>query len=91
MQTDIREIYQKSIFPLQDKEKLEIATLILEEVTGRKEIEERKTKTNGGIREMFGTWEGKAADSDEYQKLDHNEQIDFELAKAYADNHEDED
>ena len=40
---------------------------------------------------MFGTWQGKEITEEEYQKLDHNERIDFDLGRAYADNHEDED
>ncbi|MCY7345763.1 MAG: hypothetical protein LH614_06020 [Pyrinomonadaceae bacterium] len=35
MQADIQEIYTKTILPLPDKEKLQIATLILEAVTGK--------------------------------------------------------
>ena len=35
MQADIQEIYQKTISPLDDREKLQIATLILEDVTGK--------------------------------------------------------
>ncbi len=47
--------------------------------------EGESSKRKGGIREMFGTWSSgnpKSAD---------NEQIDADLAKAYADNHEGED
>jgi hypothetical protein len=89
MQTDIREIYQKNILPLPDREKLQIATLILEEVTGK--AEGKKLKTKGGEnREVFGMWQGKEFTYEEYLQLDHNERIDFDLARAYADNHEDE-
>ncbi len=35
MQTDVQEIYTKTILPLPDAAKLEIATLILEDVTGK--------------------------------------------------------
>lgn len=35
MQTNIQEIYTKTILPLADAEKLQIATLILEDVTGK--------------------------------------------------------
>ena len=43
MQTDIQEIYQKTISPLPDKEKLQIATLILKDVTGKAEDENGKS------------------------------------------------
>lgn len=91
MQTDIQEIYQKTISPLQDKEKLKIAALILEEVTRKPESENQEPENRGEIREMFGTWQGKEITEGEYLKLDHNERIDFDLARAYADNHENED
>ncbi len=44
MQTDIQEIYTKTILPLPDREKLQIATLILEDVTGKARGENRKSK-----------------------------------------------
>ncbi len=42
-----------------------------------------KQKSNGGIREMFGTWKSRNRNSAD------NELIDADLAKAYADDHED--
>ncbi|HQU85451.1 MAG TPA: hypothetical protein PKY59_20080 [Pyrinomonadaceae bacterium] len=35
MQTEVQEIYTKNILPLPDRAKLEIAALILEDVTGK--------------------------------------------------------
>lgn len=35
MQTNVQEIYTKTILPLPNREKLQIATLILEDVTGK--------------------------------------------------------
>ncbi len=89
MQSDIQEIYQKSILPLPDSEKLQIAALILEDVTGKAAGE--KVKSNGGRGRFFGMWQGKEFTYEDYLKLDHNERIDFDLARAYADDHEDED
>jgi hypothetical protein len=40
-------------------------------------------KSNGGIREMFGTWKSGNPNSAD------NKQIDADLAKAYAEDHED--
>ncbi len=42
MQTDIQEIYQKTILPLPEKEQLKLASLILEKVTKKDEIEKPK-------------------------------------------------
>jgi len=91
MDTDIQEIYQKTISPLPDKEKLQLATLILEEITRKAAGNKQQPTSKGSIREMFGTWQGKEITYEEYLKLDHNERIDFDLAKSYADNHENED
>jgi len=88
MQTDIQEIYQTAILPLPEKEQLKLASLILEKVVKKDEIE--NPEGNGEARAVFGMWEGKQITYEEYLKLDHNEQIDFDLGKAYADNHEDE-
>jgi len=83
----IQEIYQKNILPLGEDERLRLVELIIRDIA-------RASKKNGkpdnkGIREMFGTWEGKKLK--EISNLDHNEQIDFDLARAYSGNHEDED
>ena len=40
---------------------------------------------------IFGWWQGKELTYEDYLKLDHNERIDFDLAKSYADTHENED
>lgn len=89
MQNTIQEIYQNTILPLPDSEKLQIAALILEDVTGKAAGE--KVESNGGRGKVFGMWQGKEFTYEDYLKLDHNERIDFDLARAYADNHEDED
>lgn len=39
--------------------------------------------------ESFGWWQGKEITKTEYLKLEHNEQIDFDLARSYSDTHED--
>ena len=87
MQTDIQEIYQTAILPLPEKEQLKLASLILEKVVKKDE----NSESGGKVRAVFGMWEGKEFTYEEYLKLDHNERIDFDLAKSYADNHEDED
>ncbi|MCY7376297.1 MAG: hypothetical protein LH472_10050 [Pyrinomonadaceae bacterium] len=91
MQTDVQEIYRDTILPLPDSEKLQIATLILEEVTGKAERKRLDAKNSDENRKVFGMWQGREFTYEEYLKLDHNERIDFDLARAYADNHEDED
>jgi hypothetical protein len=84
MQT-IQEIYQQTIFPLPENERLKLIELIVRDMTRQKTKRENKK----GIGEVFGMWQGRELTYDEYLELDHNERIDFDLGRAYADNHED--
>ncbi len=87
MQT-IQDIYQNTILPLPEKEQLKLASLILEKVVRKEESE--NSENSAATRAIFGMWEGKEFTYEEYLQLDHNERIDFDLGRAYADNHEDE-
>ncbi|MBA2605541.1 MAG: hypothetical protein H0U96_01575 [Acidobacteria bacterium] len=83
MQSNIQEVYQEQILPLDEKERLKLAALIINDISNKPETN-GQSKTTGGIREMFGTWSsGNPQSSD-------NEQIDADLARAYADTHDDE-
>lgn len=89
MQADIQEIYATTIRPLTNKQKLQIATLILEEVTGPVPANghgaARQAQRQGRrLSDLFG-----AASLGHATGLD-NEQIDADLARAYASAHEDE-
>lgn len=81
MAIDIQEIYATAIRPLPDKEKLQLATLILEEVT--KKGEDEKPRRKGDITKFFGMWKGGDENGSD------NEQIDRDLARAYAQEYED--
>lgn len=83
MRNQVREIYQNRISPLSEQEQLQLAALIIDKISRKKS--ESVEKKSGGIREMFGTWSSGNPNSAD------NEQIDADLAKAYANNHEDED
>lgn len=83
MQTDIQELYRTTILPLPDSEKLELASLILEKVT--KKNGGGKPRSDGDITKFFGIFKGGDSGGSE------NEKIDADLARAYADDHEDED
>ena len=80
MQPDIQEIYQKSILPLPENEQLKLASLILEKVTKKHEIElpQRKGDTSKFFG-MFDTGNPNSAD---------NENIDADLARAYLEDYE---
>lgn len=80
----VQEIYTKTIRPLPDNEKLEIATIILEEVTKKDKAAKHKQK-GGDITKFFGMHKGGDPNGS------NNEKIDADLARAYADAHEDED
>ncbi len=82
MPSNIQEVYREQILPLNEKERLKLAALI-SDISNKPETN-GEAKSAGGIREMFGTWNsGNPHSSD-------NEQIDADLAKAYADTHDDE-
>ncbi len=87
MQT-VQEIYQASIRPLGESEKLQIATLILEEITQIRQQRPisgtEKTLARQRLRQFAGSvGSGKTNSSD-------NEQIDRDLALEYLNAHEDE-
>jgi hypothetical protein len=83
MPSTIQEVYREQILPLNEKERLKLAALIINDISDKPETN-GEIKSAGGIREMFGTWNsGNPQSSD-------NEQIDADLAKAYADTHDDE-
>ncbi len=80
MQSNIQEIYQKSILPLPENEQLKLASLILEKVT--KKNESRKPKREGDISKFFGMFDTGDPDSAD------NEKIDADLARAYLEDYE---
>ncbi len=87
MQANIQEIYTTAIRPLTNEEKLQIAALILEEVTSQTPANgmQQTSPKKGDITKFFGSWKGGTAnDSD-------NEKIDADLARAYAQDAENED
>lgn len=87
MQANIQEIYANTIRPLTRDEKLRIATLILEEVTGQAPAkgEGQTPEPKGDITRFFGTWKGGTPNGSD------NEAIDADLARAYAHGFEDKD
>jgi hypothetical protein len=87
MQT-LQEIYSNAILPLSEEERLKLAEMIVRDIRTRSSVKGGRT---GNLRSTFGTWHGKSPASAEYDKLDHNEKIDFDLARSYMDTHDDED
>jgi len=86
MQANIQEIYQRTIRPLSEQEKLQLAALILNEISRAPSGAEAqaKPKPKGDITKFFGTYKGDDPDGSD------NEKIDADLARAYADDHENE-
>jgi len=83
MQSSIQEVYQKQILPLDEKERLKLAALIINDISNKPETN-GQTKSAGGIRELFGSVSlGQPTGSD-------NESIDADLAREYGSTHEDE-
>lgn len=79
MEINVHVIYQQTVRPLPERERLTLATLILQDIS--QPLVERK----GDIRQFFGSWKGGDANSSD------NEQIDLDLAREYGSTHEDED
>ncbi len=86
MSSDIQEIYATAIQSLPDGDKLKLASLILEKVMQSSSTgdEPDKPKRTGDITRFFGMFDSGDPDSAD------NERINADLARAYADDHEDE-
>jgi hypothetical protein len=88
---NVVETIREKVFHLPPKAQEEVLEIV-EQIEERYHTSENPSGSNGGVtREMYGMWDGKEITKEEYLKLDHNERIDFDLAKEYANNHEDED
>ena len=87
MQANLQEIYTSTIRPLTNDEKLRLATLILEEVTGTVPVTgvPETPEPKGDITKFFGTWDSGTPNGSD------NEAIDADLARAYAHGFEDKD
>ncbi len=84
MPSDVQEIYQQTILPLSEKERLKLAALIINDLSCQSAASSERPNRKGDIRKSFGMFNSGNPDSA------NNEQIDLDLAKAYADDHEDE-
>ena len=83
MPNTIQEVYREQILPFNEKERLKLAALIINDISNRPETN-GEAKITGGIREMFGSVSlGHPTGSD-------NESIDTDLAREYGSTHEDE-
>lgn len=86
MQT-VQEIFSTSIRPLEENEKLEPATLILEEVTqtrkNRQLTDGEKAAARARLRQFAGSVSSGTPD------LSENDRIDKDLAGEYLETHED--
>ncbi len=83
MEINVQEIYQQTVRPRPEHERLTLATLILQDISQAPPVDRPKRK--GALKELFGTGiSGGVNGSD-------NEQIDRDLAREYGSTHEDED
>ncbi len=83
MQNQVQEIYRRQVLPMSEKERLQLAALIINDISNKSESN-GEAKSVGGIREMFGSVSlGHPTGSD-------NESIDADLAREYGSTHEDE-
>jgi hypothetical protein len=80
MQDSVQDFYRRNVRPMTEKERKQLAALILNELSGETP---EKPKRQGDITKFFGMF-----DSGDQKSAD-SERIDADLARAYADNHED--
>jgi hypothetical protein len=80
MEHSIQDFYRRNVRPMTEEERKQLAVLILNELSGETHD---KPKRQGDITKFFGMF-----DSGDPNSAD-NERIDADLARAYADNHED--
>lgn len=78
MEINVQEFYQQTVRPLPERERLTLATLILQDISQHPPVERK-----GDIRKFFGSWKGGDANGSD------NEQIDRDLARVYANELED--
>lgn len=84
MQANIQQIYQQSVSPLSEQEQLRLAALIINKISNTPRADSKKQTSKGDITKFSGMYQdGDPNGSD-------NERIDTDLARAYADNYEDE-
>ncbi len=76
MEINVQEIYQQTVRPLPERERLTLATLILQDISQAPPVDRPKRK--GALKELFGTGIGFDANGSD------NELIDRDLARAYA-------
>ncbi len=81
MPSTIQEVYREQVLPLCEKERLKLAARIINDISNKPETN-GAAESNGGIREMFGTWSSGNPSSSNY------EQIDTDLARSSADTHD---
>jgi hypothetical protein len=82
MAVSVQELYQQAAPPLPESERLTLAALILQEISQSARADRPARK--GDIRKFFGVCKGGDANGSD------NEQIDRDLARAYAHDCEDE-
>jgi len=83
MPDTIQEVYREQILPLNEKERLQLAALIINDISNKSETNS-EIKSTAGIREMFGSISlGRPTGSDD-------ESIDADLGYEYGSTHEDE-
>ncbi len=83
MEINVQEIYQQTVRPLPERERLTLATLILQDILLAPPIDRPKRK--GALEELFGMGIGGGGNGS------NNEQIDRDLAREYCSTHEEED
>lgn len=80
MSVNVQELYQQTVLPLPERERLELLALIANDLAQPQKPngQSQKNKPQGDITKFFGSWKGGTPDDS------NNEKIDADLARAYA-------
>lgn len=80
MSVNVQELYQQTVLPLPERERLELLALIANDLAQPHPLNgaPQPTKRKGDITKFFGSWKGGRADDS------NNEKIDADLARGYA-------
>lgn len=84
MPSNIQELYRQSVRPLPARDRLQLAALILNELTPALDAtdEAHSPRRKGDITRFFGAWSSGDPDSA------NNERIDADLAREYGTTHD---
>jgi hypothetical protein len=82
MLTNVQEVYERTVRPMSEQERLELAALIISDLSQQSKMDNGKSRSGKKLSDLFGSVSlGHPTGAD-------NESIDADLAREYANSHE---